>query len=121
MVTEMDLLKLVCIILLDDLPTVHWPFRSGVLGFGIFLIIAIVRKYFLLAMTPVIPSVTTLPLEEVQFQTATLNDLREGVIPHLYHLSGFLPNKGESVIWAFFGVRHYSQERIPNGSVEVRV
>jgi hypothetical protein len=82
----------------------------GVLGFGIFLIIAIVRKDFRLAMTPVIPSVTTLPLEEVQFQTATLNDLREGVIPHLYHLSGFLPNKGESVIWAFFGVRHYSQE-----------
>jgi hypothetical protein len=92
----------------------------GVLGLGIFLIIAIVRKDFRLAMTPVIPPVTTSPVtappvtalsvSQLQFQTASLNDLRHGVIPHYYHLSDFLPNKGEIVIWAFHGVRHYRVE-----------
>jgi hypothetical protein len=53
------------------------------------------------------PILTTLSSYELQYQEATLNDLRKGTTPHHYNLSGFLPNKGESVIWAFHGVKHY--------------
>jgi hypothetical protein len=87
--------------------TLAYSLFFGVVGLGIFLLIALVRKDYRLATTPVIPPATTLPPEEVQFQTASLNDLGHGVIPHYYHLSDFLPNKGEIVIWAFHGVRHY--------------
>jgi hypothetical protein len=36
-----------------------------------------------------------------------LADLAQGTTPHLYQLAGFLPKKGETVIWAFLGVNHY--------------
>lgn len=90
--------------------TLAYSLFFGVLGVGIFLLIALVRKDYRLATTPVIPPVMTPSEDELQFQTASLNDLRHGVVPHYYHLSDFLPNKGEIVIWAFHGVRHYRVE-----------
>jgi hypothetical protein len=56
---------------------------------------------------PLIPPVEALSLDELKFQTATLIELRNGIVPHHYNLSGFLPHKGESVIWAFHGVKRY--------------
>jgi hypothetical protein len=82
----------------------------GVLGLGICLIIAVIEKDSRLATTPPTlptPAVTTLSVSQLQFPTASLKDLRHGVIPHYYHLDDFFPNKGEIVIWAFHGVRHY--------------
>ncbi len=42
-------------------------------------------------------------------QKLALADLAQGSIPHRYHLEGFLPKKGEGVIWAFPGVEHYQK------------
>lgn len=80
----------------------------GFLVLGTFIIIAVVSKDSRLATTAP-PPVPPLSEEVLQFQIATLNDLRNGIIPRHYHLRDFLPQKGESVLWAFHGVKHYYQ------------
>jgi hypothetical protein len=42
-------------------------------------------------------------------QELALADLGKGDTPNRYQLDGFLPKKGENVIWAFVGVKHYRQ------------
>jgi hypothetical protein len=40
-------------------------------------------------------------------QGLVLADLEKGATPKHFNLDGFLPKKGEHVIWAFVGVKHY--------------
>ena len=42
-------------------------------------------------------------------QELALADLEKGATPNRYQLDGFLPKKGEHVIWAFVGVKHHRQ------------
>jgi hypothetical protein len=42
-------------------------------------------------------------------QELVLADLEKGATPNRYQLDGFLPKKGEHLIWAFVGVKHYRQ------------
>ena len=53
----------------------------GFLVLGTFIIIAVVRNNSRLATTPTTPPVRTLSADEFKLQTATLLDLRKGVIP----------------------------------------
>ena len=48
-------------------------------------------------------------------QTLALADLAKGNPPHRFQLEGFLPKKGESVVWAFLSVKHYRKGLIRNG------
>jgi len=48
------------------------------------------------------------PSESAQ-QELTLADLGKGTPPKHFKLEGFLTKKGESLIWAFLGVKHYRQ------------
>jgi hypothetical protein len=42
-------------------------------------------------------------------QQETLDDLRKGITPDRYNLSGFVCKKNEKVLFSFQGVRHYHQ------------
>lgn len=44
---------------------------------------------------------------ETEVQQLVLDDLRKGTPTEHYKLNGFLPKKGEKVIWCFKNVRHY--------------
>jgi hypothetical protein len=44
---------------------------------------------------------------ETEVQQLVLNDLRKGTPTEHYKLNGFLPKKGEKVLWCFKNVKHY--------------
>lgn len=44
---------------------------------------------------------------ETEIQHLVLDDLRKGTATEHYKLNGFLPKKGEKVLWCFKNVKHY--------------
>jgi hypothetical protein len=53
--------------------------------------------------------ITPPTLSESEHQELALAELGRAAIPDQYKFDGFLPKKGEHVIWAFPGTRHYRQ------------
>jgi hypothetical protein len=86
---------------------------SGFLfGLGIVVIIVMLwrnRKSF--ATAPFSQSLTMPPPtpSALANQQLALAALKQGIRPNRYQLNGFLPKKGEDVVWAFMGVKHYHQ------------
>jgi hypothetical protein len=102
---------------ITPIPTVYtnanaFPFAGvfvGAIALGILIFIAcLVGK-----STPNAPSQTATllpptPSESAQ-QELTLADLGKGTPTNHFKLEGFLTKKGETLIWAFRGVKHYQQ------------
>jgi len=84
---------------------------SLIIGTGIVLLWFFIKLFSCLSKGASAQSVSLAPPtpSESANQELALADLAKGSPPHRYQLKGFLPKKGESVIWAFLGVNHYQK------------
>ena len=79
---------------------------GGILGFVILGTIGVcVKKLASQIQAPVAAPTSA----DTVNQQETLDDLRKGVTPDRYNLSGFVCKKNEKVLFSFQGVRHYHQ------------
>jgi hypothetical protein len=83
---------------------------GGIFGFVLLGTIGVCVIKFLLKLGLRIqaPVATPTPADTVN-QQETLDDLRKGITPERYSLSGFVCKKNEKVLFSFQGVRHYHQ------------
>lgn len=126
---EIRFLKVILIDKITDVPTRHptsapvaavqseTSSNGGVfIGLLIFGIIFVLLWLVVKSISSTVKAASTKPLplppptsSESANQELVLADLAQGSPPHRYQLEGFLPKKGESVIWAFLGVKHYQK------------
>jgi len=83
---------------------------GGIIGFVILGTIGVCVIKFLLKLGSHIQAPVATPTSaDTVNQQETLDDLRKGITPDRYNLSGFIGKKNEKVIFSFQGVRHYHQ------------
>ncbi len=83
---------------------------GGIIGFVILGTIGVCVIKFLLKLGSRIQAPVTTPTSaDTVNQQETLDDLRKGITPDRYNLSGFVCKKNEKVLFSFQGVRHYHQ------------
>ena len=70
---------------------------------GLLFVVYLVSKRASRAVPPPLP----LGPNETEIQHLVLDDLRKGTPTEHYKLNGFLPKKGEKVLWCFKNVKHY--------------
>jgi hypothetical protein len=83
---------------------------GGLIGFVILGTIGVcVIKFLLKLGSRILSPVATPTSAEILNQQETLDDLRKGISPDRYNLSGFVCKKNEKVLFSFQGVRHFHQ------------
>jgi hypothetical protein len=83
---------------------------GGIIGFVILGTIGVCVIKFLLRLGSRIQAPIATPTSaDTVNQQETLEDLRKGITPDRYNLSGFVCKKNEKVLFSFQGVRHYHQ------------
>jgi len=82
----------------------------GVIALGIILaLLLLIAKFMFKAASSQSHPIPAPTSSDSEIQQLALADLKQGATPHRFTLHGFLPQKGESVIWAFMGVKHFRQ------------
>jgi hypothetical protein len=83
---------------------------GGIIVFAVLGFIGVCIFKFFMRLGSTIQSAPATPTSsDTVNQQETLDDLRKGIIPDRYSLSGFICKKNEKVLFSFQGVRHYHQ------------
>jgi hypothetical protein len=83
---------------------------GGIIVFAILGVIGVCIVKFFMRLGSTIQSPAAIPTSaDTVNQQETLDDLRKGITPDRYNLSGFVCKKNEKVLFSFQGVRHYHQ------------